>query len=471
MHNQDVPARSCGAAAEPTITLDLENIKISPEGGASIDFRYNAGTRVNPSAGWILWSEDAQGKLMRHSSTKDVAEMHYLSFGGRLWWAQVAPFAPGTMRFFAARERERPVRASAYVDVQLPRLPAPTDVAARDGGHKIIATGAARPRERIQVRTGDLVQEVEAEGSGRWTALLDVAEGRHTVVAKAVSGLLEHSPAVRTEVTIAAPPSIPLRINFPEVGRQITRLARATGTSRPLSELRATLGNGPAATTTANAGGAWEFEALRSDIHGDAEVVVENLTTGEAESRAVKVAPFAAWEVIHLYAGAMLDEDGQRHERVAVAQGRSDPFDIIEYRSAGAEEWLTLATADELGDWAFLHLVTPPRPPFALNQFVELRSISDPVERRLRVEAQAPTLTSLADGEVTSETTLTLSGTAAMPFQIVVDDEKPLLVRPDAKGHWQQEIGPLAPGLHRLTASSPRAVREVTRRTFLIEAS
>ncbi|MET0130689.1 MAG: hypothetical protein ABW207_08480 [Stenotrophomonas chelatiphaga] len=454
---------------DPTIHLAIDNVTLAPQAGAAIDFRISASTLLNPSAGYQLWSEDSEGKLHRHSATKSSGEMHSQPFGTRQWWASVGKNSNRTMRFFAARERENPRRASEYVDVPLPEVPPPAEFTARDGVMKVVATGRVRPNASAQLSVSGRVTTVEANRDGRWTATVVAAEGTHTASAIALDVRLGNSAPASTSVTVSAPPHIPLGLQFPEEGRKITRITRVTGVSTPYSDLQVSLGEGPPATATANPGGAWEVSEVRSERSGEVVLRVENLSTGEVVERRVEVDYFSPWSVSRLIAGPLVDETGLVTRFGAIAEGTGEHFDIIEFSVGRDGPWTELSTVDENGVWRFEHLITPPPAPFRPGRLF-LRTASDPLAQLHTVEFQAPIITSPREGAETGPTPV-FSGTAVGPFDIELADGSKQHLRPDKENKWSIEVGPLAPGEHTIIARmSSRPQREITRRTIRVLA-
>jgi len=467
MTNVDSVPLPRNPSPDPTIHLAIDDIVLSPEGGAAIDFTISASTLLNPSAGYQLWSEDGEGNLSRHSSTKEGAEMHLQPFGTRRWWARVVLHSPGRMRFFAARERENPRRASDYVEITLPIVPAPTEFSARDGGMKVIATGKVRPGGKVRLSVAGQETTVTSAKSGQWTAILDAPMGTHEATAVALGGILGESDPVSALVTVAPPPKIPLLLHFPEHGRKITRITRVTGSATPKSEIRVSLGDGPWATATANPGGAWEVGEARSDQSGAVILHVENLSTGEVLERPVEVEYFPQWDVSRLIMGPLVDENGLVTQAGAIAEGTGEPFAIIEFSADGRDPWIELATADEDGRWRFEHLASPPPPPIRSRR-IYLRSVGDPVKRLYTVETQAPIVITPREGEETG-TTPVFSGIAPGPFQIELEGGNKQPVRPNADKTWRIELGPFTPGVHTFIARGhPAFEREITRRTILV---
>lgn len=468
MSTSDEQQRPFDPAPDPAIQLAIDDIVPSPDRGAAIDFRISASSRANPSAGYTLWSEDENGQHHRHSTTKDHGEMHLLPFGTRLWWADIILHAPRTMRFFAARERENPTRASDYVDVVLPAVPPPEDVSARNGVLKAIVTGRARPGVGVRCRAGEALVSGLAGGDGRWQLIIDLPTGMHTLQVVTVDGVLGESRPVPVTVDITSPPHLPLLLLFPERDRKVARLTRVTGSATPFSDIQATLGDGPLATTRANAGGAWEIKEIRSSVSGAVRLRVENLSTGEVVERPIEVEYFPAWSVTRLLAGTVVDENGLVIRGGVIATGTGDPGFVIEFSRHPSGPWSTLATIGEDRHWRFEHLSYPPPAPFGPGPLL-LRVAGDPVHQEYRVETQRPIILSPGEGESTGPRPL-FRGTAPAPFQIVLADGTFLGVTPDRQtAQWQVELGPLAPGVHAITArANPRAEREIARRTILV---
>ena len=463
----DDPPRPRDPSPDPTIHLAISQVTLSPEGGPSIDFTLSASSLLNPSAGYQLWSEDPDGTPYRHSSTKNNAELHIQPFRTRRWWAHVVPHAPGQMRFFAAREWENPRRASDYVVVALPPLPAPTEFAVRDGGLKVVATGRVRPSGAVCFSVAGQSTTVTSMKDGRWTAVLDAPKGPHVAAAVALGGVLGDSPPVTASVTVAAPPNIPLLLQFPEDGRKITRLTRVTGSATPRSNITVSLGGGPMATTQAAAGGAWSIAEVRSDQSGDLLLHVENLSTGEVLQRPVNVAYFPEWQVSHLYAGPLINEGGLISRLGAIAEGTGEQADIIEFSKDGRDPWAELAHVDDKGRWRFEHLASPPPPPFRMGRLY-LRSVGDPLQQQHTVEIQAPIIIEPAEGDATGAMPV-FSGTAVGPFKIELPDGTTQSVAVETDKTWRLALGPFTPGLHTIIArSTTHSEREITRRTILV---
>lgn len=452
------------------IELTIDSVTVAPEGNAAIDFKITAKANVAHVDGYQLWSEDESGGFFRHSSTKDNAEMHQRPFGTRLWWAHAIRHTATTMRFFAAWSRENPVRVSNYVDIVLPALPAPTEFSARDGGLNVICTGRALPYGEVLVRLDKTSSKVEAGKDGTWRAIIDTAPGTYTASAQCLGGTLPDSPRVSVQVVVAEAPAIPLRLLFPEEGRKISRLTRVTGTARPKTRVEVSVGGGPVAVTEANAGGAWEVSEARSDTPGLVDVFVETPDTGEALRRSVDVESFPVWEVTHLFAGPIVDESGLVTRAGAVAEGRGEQGDTIQYSARGEEPWTDLATVGEDLRWRFEHVAPPPPPPpFRIGRLY-LRCPGDPLIRDYTVELQPPVITSPEEGAVTGPS-VEFSGFAGLAFDIELPDGSKQRVRPDKEYAWKVVLGPFAPGIHTVIARSAATnhKREQTRRTFLVE--
>ncbi len=455
-------------ARDSDIELSIDTVSLTPEGGPAIDFRITAKANVAHVGGYLLWSEDESGRFFRHSSTKDAAEMHRRPFGTFLWWAQAIRHTKTTMRFFAAWERENPVRVSNYVDVVLPTEAAPVEFAARDGGLKVICTGRVRPRGSVVVQVAGASSRVDAQKDGTWRAIIDAAPGTYTAIAVSRGIDLPDSPPVSAQVVVAQAPAIPLLLLFPEEGRKISRLTRVTGTARPGTRVEVSLGGGPVVTAEAGPGGAWEAREARSDQSGSVLLFVETPDTGEALHRAVDVEYFPEWDVAHLIAGPIFDDDGLVTRAGAIAEGRGEHGDVIQFSQSGGEPWTDLATVAEDLRWRFEHLAPPPPPPPLRPGMLHLRSAGDPLTRRYSVEQQAPLITAPAEGSVTG-THVEFSGFAVRPFDIQLPDGSTQRVTPDKEHVWKMVIGPFAAGVHTVIARASARQREQTRRTFLVE--
>lgn len=469
MATNNIDTAVAGQAPRISIDLQIQHARLAPDSGEWIDFVFSASPLSGPETGFMLWSEGADGTSHRENEGKDWGNHHTFDFWKkRLWAAQARPHSAQTMRFFASLDYSDERRASNYVDVPLPTLPPPTELSARDGTLKVIIAGRAHPGVSVRCSVGDRSTTVST-GDGRWQAVLEVPKGAHEVQAVVVGPALGESAPTRTQVVVTDPPHIPLRLQYPEENRKIERITRVTGSATPHAEIQASLGGGTA-TTKANAGGAWEVSRLQSDQSGPLTLLVDNLTTGETVARAVEVDYFPQWDVTHLFAGPIFNESGQVTRAGAVAEGRGEQGDTIQYSVRGEEPWTDLATVGEDLRWRFEHVAPPPPPPpFRLGRLY-LRCPGDPLIRDYTVELQPPVITSPEEGAVTGPS-VEFSGFAALSFDIELPDGVKQRVTLDKEHAWKVVLGPFAPGIHTVIArsSATNHKREQTRRTFLVE--
>lgn len=429
--------------------------------GLGLRLRISARGRHSAAAGWALWlvGKDGGVFLLNYS-------MHQLPWGEFDWLSPPDAHEGRKLRLFASRSQLDPTRVSDFVDVDIPDMPPPTEVTARDGSRRVIFTGRTLPGTRVVARLNG--RTVESTGKERFQLIMDdVAGGTYAYAVQTLPlGDAAASASVKGSVSVGAPAAIPLAFQFPEVGRRIPRLERVTGVAAPGSEIRVVLGGGEPVTTMANAGGAWEVRRITSEHHGPVLLVAENLTTGEVVQRDVEVEYFPAWQITRLVVGPIVDENGLLARRGTIVEGTGEPGAVIEI--AVRNEFVELARVTDDGTWAYRvqdgsSLVTNP---------VRLRAVGDPVERKERAEQQAPLILHPPQGALV-EGDVVVSGVCARPLKLETEDGASHVAKPDQNNNyrWEVKLPALSPGLHTLRAhADPKAVREVAVLTFAVSA-
>ncbi len=430
--------------------------------GLGLRLRIFARGEHSAGAGWALWQVRKDGTVTLLNNA-----IHQLPWGQFDWLSPPLAHEGRTLRLFASRSQRDPARVSDFVDVDIPAMPPPTEVTARDGSRRVIFTGRTLPGARVAVSMEG--RSVESGGEERFQLIMDdVAQGTYTYTAMTLA-LNDAAPStgVTGSVSIGAPAAIPLALLFPEVGRRIPRVEKVTGVAAPRSEIRVRLGDGAPETTRADAGGAWEIKRAISAVHGPVVVVAENLTTGEVVRRNVEVEHFPQWQVTRLVVGPIVDENGLVARRGTLVEGRGDPGTVIEVAVRNA--FVELATVDSNGEWSYrVH----DAPSLVGGGRVHLRAVGDPLERQELAEPQGPLILHPSHG-VLVEGDVVVSGVSARRVTLEMEGGATYVAEPDKADNqrWDVRLPPLPPGLHTLSARvSPHPVREVARVTFAVSA-
>ncbi len=430
--------------------------------GLGVKLRISARGAHSPGEGWALWRVDGEGKatVLNHW-------MHQLPWGSFDWLSAPVAHDGRHLRLFASPSQLDPTRISDFVDVAIPGMPPPSEVAARDGSRRVIFTGRVLPGARVAISMDG--RTVESSGEERFQLIMDdVAEGTYTYTAMTLALRdAAASTGVSGSVRVGEPPAIPLALLFPEVDRRIGRVERVTGVAAPGSELRVRVGDGAPELARANAGGAWEARRVISAHHGPVVIVAENLSTGEVVQRRVEVDYFPAWRIDRLVVGPIVDESGLVTRRGTLAEGTGDPGTVIEIGVRNG--FVELATADAEGAWTYR---VNDAPSLVVGGRVRLRAVGDPLERQEQVEPQGPLILHPSHGALV-EGDVVVSGVSARPVTLEVDDGVTYVAEPDkVNQRWEVRLPPLPPGLHTLRARvSPHAVREVARVTIAVSAA
>lgn len=433
-----------------------------------LKIRVSASGRHSADEGWALWLLKGQGSAALLNNA--VQQLPYGSFE---WIIPPIAHADGKARLFATRSRHKLVRASEFVDVVIPAMPPPREVTARDGSRKVIFTGRTVPETKVRAMLGGRSAEAESR-DGRFEFVLDkVAQGTHAFSVMAVGLNDAHDSApVEGKVKVAPPANIPLSLLFPEEDRRIKRVERVTGVAAPGSDIEVTIGEGPAESTLANAGGAWEAARVEAGEPGKVVLRARNVTTGELVERNVEVEYFSRFVVTQLAAGTLVDENGLVTRRGAIAEGTGVPGAVIEVAARlPGNPFVELATINEEGRWAYRHVDVSSAPLFGGGR-VRLRVAGEDFEVVEVAGAQAPLVLSPQPGDVTAAR-LRVSGVAAREVTVTTGDGTTHKAVPDTKNdyRWEVEIGPLAPGVHAIDVATSPSEREKVTVHFAVNAS
>lgn len=360
------------------------------------------------------------------------------------------------------------VAAGSPLVITTPTAGQSISVAALGSTTDVIASGTSQPGARIDlVLNGTPAGFTTADGTGNWTrTLADVGPGSYVLRATQTVGGTTSADVTRSFVVVVG---APVTIDSPSDGATYvvardtsTTSIVVTGTAEPGATVVAQLGNGLAATATANGAGDYTL-TIENVPTGDHTISVKETVNGttsptavtvdvsvEAAAAIVLTAPTPGVPVVVSGANATADVPiaGTAQPGASVSVDLGDGLTAT--ATAGTDgAWSTVVADVPVGDHTISVTQTIGGAPTA------------PVTQDLVVRVAAPvTIAAPADGsslpvaQLGGTRSVTASGTAepGVEVRVSLDSAAPVILTASGSGAWTTTFAGVALGDHTVSA-------------------
>ncbi|WP_194409760.1 Ig-like domain-containing protein [Microbacterium cremeum] len=336
-------------------------------------------------------------------------------------------------------------------------------------------TGTAEADSTVTVYIDDvLAGTTTADGSGNWTftAPAPLADGAHTVVATATDAAGNVSPDSNlvnfTIDTVAPEPPV---ITSPEDGASVgTATPTFVGTAEAGSTVDVIVDGASIGTTTADGSGDWELTAPAPLADGPHTVVATATDAAGNVSPDSNLVNFTIDTVAPAAPVITSPTEGEvLSDSTPDITGTAEPDSTVTVIIDGVDAGTT--TADGSGNWIFTpaapladgpHVVTATATDEAGNTGPEATPVNFVIDT---VAPAAPVITSPTEGEVLSDSTPDITGTAEpdSTVTVIIDGVDAGTTTADGSGNWIfTPAAPLADGPHTVVATATDAAGNVS---------
>ncbi|WP_245331925.1 Ig-like domain-containing protein, partial [Bradyrhizobium sp. NAS80.1] len=390
------------------------------------------------------------------------------------WTFTTAALADGSHNFTATGTSSGLTSASSAalsvtIDTTVNAPVISSSTAAGSGAYLLKGTAEANSTVNIFDGTKQ-VGTVKSDASGAWSVTVSsLAVGDHSLTAKAVdvAGNISTASAVVSVVVSALAPSAPTIVKFSTDsgvdGDHITNdnTLTLTGTAAANSTVKVFDGTKQVGTATANGSGSWALTTskLSDGVHNlTATATVSGQTSAASSAFSITVdthaptAPVLASDSIVNTNHVLLSGTAEANSSITVYDGTK----VVGTATAGANgDWSVTTSALSSGSHVLKATATDAAGNVSAKSHPLDPVIPAPAPPAAPIIAKFSNDTGIAGDHITSDKTLTLTGTTLADSLIkVFDGTKQVGIgKADGSGHWTLTTSTLNDGTHNLTAT------------------